>query len=137
MLSDFDRKRNPSFSFLGRLEGDWWFFARYVASAAFHTMLGEKFLFRGVLLPKMEPVFGRSSWVANGALFWLYHVHQPWGNPNSIVTGLLYSSPAYRFRSTWMSIILRSGQRVFFAHFGAWGHVGVGIGLAGLVLRDA
>jgi uncharacterized protein len=31
--------------------------------------LGEEFLFRGVLLPCMEGVFGRWSWVANGVLF--------------------------------------------------------------------
>jgi uncharacterized protein len=110
MLAGSNRQRNPSFSFLRHPEGVWWFFALSVASAAFHTMLGEKFLFRGVLLPKMQPVFGRWSWVANGALFGLYHVHQPWGNPNSIVTGHLYSSRAYRLRSTWMSIILHSGR---------------------------
>ena len=65
---------------LGRLVGAWWFFALFVIYAVFNTILGEEFLFRGVLLPKMEGVFGRGSWVANGVLFALYHVHQPWGN---------------------------------------------------------
>jgi membrane protease YdiL (CAAX protease family) len=60
---------------LARLEGAWWFFALYVISAAFNTILGEEFNFRGVLLPRMEGVFGRGSWVANGILFGLYHVH--------------------------------------------------------------
>src|SRR3712207_1278526 len=67
---------------LARLEGAWWFFALFVIQAAFNTILGEEFLFRGVLLPKMEGVFGRFSWVANAVLFGLYHVHQPWGIPN-------------------------------------------------------
>lgn len=44
---------------LARLEGAWWFFALFVIQAAFNTILGEEFLFRGVLLPKMEGVFGR------------------------------------------------------------------------------
>ena len=100
---------------LAGLEGAWWFFALFVIFAAFNTILGEEFLFRGVLLPKMEGVFGRWSWVANGVLFGLYHVHQPWGIPNSVITGLLYTFPAYRFRSTWMSIIVHSAQSVFFA----------------------
>ena len=100
---------------LQRLEGAWWFFALFVFQAAFNTILGEEFLFRGVLLPKMEGVFGRFSWVANGVLFGLYHVHQPWGIPNSVITGLLYTYPAYRYRSTWMSIILHSAQSVYFA----------------------
>jgi uncharacterized protein len=111
---------------LGRLEGAWWFFALFMVQAAFNTILGEEFLFRGVLLPKMEGVFGRGSWVANGVLFGLYHVHQPWGIPNSIVTGLLYTFPAYRYRSTWMSIILHSAQSVFFAFL----VLGVVLGLA-------
>ncbi|MDQ5810000.1 MAG: CPBP family intramembrane metalloprotease [Actinomycetota bacterium] len=111
---------------LARLEGAWWFFALYVIFAAFNSILGEEFLFRGVLLPKMEGVFGRGSWVANGILFGFYHVHQPWGILNSVLTGLLYSFSAYRFRSTWMSIILHSAQNVFLAFL----VLGVVLGLA-------
>jgi membrane protease YdiL (CAAX protease family) len=111
---------------LGRLEGAWWFLALFVFQAAFNTILGEEFLFRGVLLPKMEGVFGRWSWMANGVLFGLYHVHQPWGIPNSVLTGLLYAFPAYRYRSTWMSIILHSAQSVYFAFL----VLGVVLGLA-------
>ena len=111
---------------LARLEGAWWFFALFVIQAAFNTILGEEFLFRGVLLPKMEGVFGRGSWVANGVLFGLYHVHQPWGIPNSVITGLLYTFPAYRYGSTWMSVILHSAQSVFFAFL----VLGVVLGLA-------
>lgn len=111
---------------LARLEGAWWFFALFVIQAAFNTILGEEFLFRGVLLPKMEGVFGRWSWVANGVLFGLYHVHQPWGIPNSVLTGLLYTLPAHRYGSTWMSIILHSAQSVFFAFL----VLGVVLGLA-------
>ena len=111
---------------LGRLEGAWWFFALFVIQAAFNTILGEEFLFRGVLLPKMEGVFGRFSWVANGVLFGLYHVHQPWGIPNSVLTGLLYTFPAYRYRSTWMSIIIHSAQSVYIGFL----VLGVVLGLA-------
>ena len=111
---------------LQRLVGAWWFFALFVFQAAFNTIFGEEFLFRGVLLPKMEGVFGRFSWVANGVLFGLYHVHQPWGIPNSVLTGLLYTYPAYRYRSTWMSIILHSAQSVYFAFL----VLGVVLGLA-------
>ena len=82
--------------------------------------------FRGVLLPKMEGVFGRGNWVANGVLFGFYHVHQPWGILNSVLTGLLYAFPAYRYRSTWMSIILHSAQNVFLAFL----VLGVVLGLA-------
>ena len=99
------------------LEGAWWFMASFVIFAVFNTILGEELLFRGVLLPKMEGVFGRGSWVANGILFGLYHVHQPWVIPNAVFTGFLYTFPAYRYRSIWMSIIIHSAQSVYFASF--------------------
>jgi uncharacterized protein len=96
-----------------RLVGAWWFLALFVIFSVFNTILGEEFLFRGVLLPRMEGVFGRGSWVANNVLFALYHVHVPWVIPNAFLTGLLYTYPAYRYRSTWMSIILHSAQSVY------------------------
>jgi uncharacterized protein len=111
---------------LDRLVGAWWFFVLFVIFALFNSILGEELLFRGVLLPRMEGVFGRASWVATGVLFGLYHVHQPWGIPNSILTGLLYTFPVYRYRSTWMSIILHSAQNVFTAFL----VLGVVLGLA-------
>jgi membrane protease YdiL (CAAX protease family) len=100
---------------LERLVGAWWFFALFVVFAVFNTFLGEELLFRGVLLPKMEGAFGRWSWVANGVLFGLFHLHQPWGIPTATIGGVLCESlPAWRFRSTWMSIIVHSAQSVFF-----------------------
>ena len=111
---------------LARLEGAWWFLALFVANAVLNTVLGEEFLFRGVLLPKMGGVFGRWSWVANGVLFGCYHLHQPWGIPTSVLTGLLYAFPAYRFRSTWMAVVLHSAQSVYLAFL----VLGVVLGLA-------
>ncbi len=95
--------------------GAWGVLALFTVNGLFNTVLGEEFLFRGVLLPKMDAVFGRWDWVANGVLFGLYHFHQPWGMLGSIGTGaFLYALPAKRFRSTWMSIIVHSGQSVYF-----------------------
>ena len=111
---------------LDRLVGAWWFLGLFVVFAVFNTFLGEELLFRGVLLPRMQGVFGKWSWVANGVLFGFYHVHQPWGIPNSVITGLLYTFPAYRFRSTWMSIIIHSAQSVYIGFL----VLGVVLGLA-------
>jgi membrane protease YdiL (CAAX protease family) len=95
--------------------GAWGVLAVFTVNAVFNTVLGEEFLFRGVLLPKMHGVFGRWDWLANGVLFGLYHLHQPWGMLGSIGTGaFLYALPAKRFSSTWMSVIVHSGQSVYF-----------------------
>ena len=85
-----------------------------VLLSVFNTILGEEFLFRGVLLPKMNGVFGKWDWVANGLLFTLYHVHQPWGFLSTWIEDIFFLAlPAKRFRSTWMAIIIHSAQNVF------------------------
>jgi membrane protease YdiL (CAAX protease family) len=111
---------------LAVLQGAWWFLALFVVQAAFNTFLGEEFLFRGILLPKMEGVFGKWSWAANGVLHGFYHLHQPWGIAASVVSGLLYAFPSWRFRTTWMGVIGHSAQSVYFAFL----ILGVVLGLA-------
>ena len=112
---------------LGRLAGAWWFLGLFVINAVFNTILGEEFLFRGILLPRMEGVFGRWSWLANGALFGCYHVHQPWSIPANAISGALFVAfPSWRFRTTWMGIIVHSVQSVYFVFL----ILGVVLGLA-------
>lgn len=86
----------------------------FFVMALFNTVLGEEFIFRGVLLPKMEGAFGKWDWVANGVIFGFYHLHQPWGVLASVTTGLLYAFCGKHFHSNWFPIIMHSGQSVFF-----------------------
>ena len=94
--------------------GDWNLLVLFSILAVFNTFLGEEFIFRGVLLPKMEGVFGKWDWVANGVIFSFYHLHQPWGILGGILTGLLFAFSGKRFRSNWFPIILHSLQSIFF-----------------------
>ena len=94
--------------------GAWDLLALQVVLSIFNTFLGEEFLFRGVLLPKMKGVFGRWDWVANGVVFGLYHLHQPWGIPGNILSGWLLAWSGKRYHSNWFPIILHSGQSIFF-----------------------
>jgi membrane protease YdiL (CAAX protease family) len=93
--------------------GAWGWFAVVVVLAVFNTVLGEELLFRGLLLPRMKNACGRWDWVANGALFALYHLHQPWSIPPSLVDIFALAYPSRRFRSAWMGIIVHSTQSVF------------------------
>jgi uncharacterized protein len=94
--------------------GAWGWFAVVVVLAVFNTVLGEELLFRGLLLPRMKGAFGKWDWVANGALFAVYHLHQPWTILNSFVDGIfLLAYPSRRFESAWMGIIVHSVQSVF------------------------
>jgi len=94
--------------------GAWDLLALQVVLSLFNTFLGEEFIFRGVLLPRMKGVFGKWDWVANGVAFGLYHLHQPWGLPGSILHGLLLAFTGKRYRSNWFPIILHSGQSIYF-----------------------
>ncbi|HEY5730780.1 MAG TPA: CPBP family intramembrane glutamic endopeptidase [Anaerolineales bacterium] len=93
--------------------GAWGWLGLSFALVVFNTFLGEEFLFRGVLLPKMEGVFGKWDWVANGLLFSFYHLHQPWGILAIIPGDLVFAYSGKRFRSNWFPIILHSVQGVF------------------------
>lgn len=92
--------------------GSWGLFGLFFVFGFFNTVLGEEFIFRGVLLPKMNGVFGKWDWVANGVLFGFYHLHQPWGILNSVLSGWIFAFSAKRFHSTWFAIILHSGETV-------------------------
>jgi hypothetical protein len=44
--------------------------------------------------------------VANGTLFTLYHLHQPWSMPATLIDGILNQAyPTRRFQSIWIGII--------------------------------
>jgi membrane protease YdiL (CAAX protease family) len=97
-----------------QMVGAWGLLGLLFVNQLFNTFLGEEFLFRGVLLPKMEGVFGKWDWVANGVLFSFYHLHQPWGILATLPADLIFAYSGKRFRSNWFPIILHSGQSVFF-----------------------
>lgn len=86
--------------------GQWWLLGMTLISFLFNYLLGEAFLWHGILLPKMGGVFGKYDWVANAFLFGLYHLHVPWRLVSVIVSNLAYSWPARRFRSNWMAVIV-------------------------------
>lgn len=88
------------------LKGQWWLLGFLLVSYIFNYFLGEEFIFRGVLLPKMQGGFGKYDWVANAVLFGLYHLHKPWSIPTNIVGSLAMTWPARRFRSNWMAIVV-------------------------------
>jgi membrane protease YdiL (CAAX protease family) len=94
--------------------GAWGWWVVVIVLVVFNTVLGEELLFRGLLLPRMQSVFGRGDWVANGVLFTVYHLHEPWVMPNTLVEGIfLEAYPSRRFQSAWMGIIVHSVQSVF------------------------
>lgn len=97
---DLSRLAAPEF------QGQWWLLGIALISIVLNYFLGEELLFRGVLLPKMEGVFGKYDWLANAVLFSLYHLHKPWTLPTQLLGNLPISWPARYFRSNWMAVII-------------------------------
>ncbi|MFH8253239.1 lysostaphin resistance A-like protein [Microbacterium sp. B2969] len=95
--------------------GNWTWFALTLVMFAFNTVLGEELLFRGLLLPRMQGVFGRGDWLANGVLFALYHLHVPWAIPGRLVNAFILSWPSRRYQSALLGILAHSSQSVVFA----------------------
>ncbi len=97
------------------LHGAWGWFALILVLLIFNTVLGEELLFRGFLLPRMNGGFGRGDWVANGVLFALYHLREPWVIPATlIVDTFVLAYPGKRYQSAWISIAVHSAQTVLF-----------------------
>ena len=92
------------------LSGNWVWFAVIVAMAIFNTVLGEELLFRGFLLPRIQGVFGRGDWAANGVLFAAYHLHVPWAIPMVLLDALILAFPSRRYRSALVGIAVHSAQ---------------------------
>jgi uncharacterized protein len=79
--------------------GNWVGYGMVVA-VVFLSPLAEELVFRGLLLPRMRAVFGRGDVIASGVLFTVYHLHQPWSMPATLIDGILCQAyPTRRFRS--------------------------------------
>jgi len=88
--------------------GQWWLLGVLAVSLVFNYLLGEELIFRGILLPKMQGVFGTWDWLANGILFSTYHLHRIWGLPSTLFIDWSYPWAAKRFKSYWVAVILHA-----------------------------
>ena len=73
---------------------------------AFLAPVVEEIFFHGLLLPRMRAVFGNGDWIVNGAIFTVYHLHQPWSMPATLIDGIFAQAyPAKRYRSIWIGMV--------------------------------
>lgn len=94
--------------------GAWYLLVLWAFQFVGNYLWGEEFLFRSVLLPRMQGVFGKWDWLANAVLFGGYHWHKPWNIPSSIMSGIIYAYPSRRFRSAWFGLIVHAADGLFF-----------------------
>ena len=95
-------------------KGAWWILGLFLITMLFNYFLGEEFLYRGILLPKMNGVFGKWDWFANGVLFGFYHLHKPQMIiSTALLFGFVFSFPSKRFQSSWMAVIIHGLEGLF------------------------
>jgi membrane protease YdiL (CAAX protease family) len=96
---EMDRARLEHF-----FHGNWAAFVLLVAVVLLAPTVEELF-FRGLLLPRMRAAFGKADVIVNGVIFGLYHLHQPWSMPASVIDGILTQAyPTKRFQSIWIAV---------------------------------
>ena len=93
--------------------GKWWVMGVVLITLLLNYFIGEEWLFRGTLLPKMEGVFGRWAWLANVVLFATWHWHQPWDWIGIMLSFSLAIWASQRFKCNWIMFITHGADGVF------------------------
>lgn len=95
-------------------KGAWWILGLYLLTALFNYFFGEEFLYRGILLPRMNGVFGKWDWFFNGLLFGFYHLHKPQVLlSTAFYFGFVFAFPSKYFQSSWMAVIVHGLEGLF------------------------
>jgi CAAX protease family protein len=88
------------------------------------NIVGEEFVWRGVVLPRQEVAFGGRAWLVNGILWFLFHAAFPWQVLLTLVPiTLILPYVVQRRRSTWVGVVIHAG-------FGGAGFLAIAFGLA-------
>jgi len=87
-------------------QGGWYLLGFALISSLFNYLLGEELFFRGILLPKMNGVFGKFDWAVNGILFATYHVHKIEFIPILIIGSLFFAYLNKRYKSFYPGLIV-------------------------------
>lgn len=88
-------------------KGAWWILGLFIITSLFNYFFGEEFMYRGILLPKMNGVFGKWDWFFNGILFGFYHLHKPQVIlSTALYFGFVFAFPSKLFQSNWMAVII-------------------------------
>jgi membrane protease YdiL (CAAX protease family) len=114
---------HPSFMAFEPLgPGRYWIFGAWLPFLVLN-IVGDEFVWRGVVLPRQEVALGGRAWLVNGILWLLFHAAFPWQVLLTLVP-ITLNLPylVQRRRSTWVGIVIH-------CVFGAIGFLGLAFGL--------
>lgn len=106
-LLAYDAGLQPSFMAMSSLTPDrYWILAAWLPFFLLN-ILGEEFVWRGVLLPRQEIAFGKAAWLVNACGWWLMHIAFPWQVLLTLIpTVIVVPAVAQRTQNTWSGVVI-------------------------------
>lgn len=121
-LGQVHRVQPPFMVFAPLGPGRYWILAAWLPFFALN-IAGEEFLWRAVVLPRQEVVFGRRAWLVNGCAWLLFHAAFSWRVLVTLLPiVLILPAIAQHRRSTWPGVIIHTA-------FGVVGFLTLAFGL--------
>ena len=89
--------------------GRYWILATWIPFWILNV-LGEEFLWRGVILPRQEAALGRGAWVANASGWLLFHLAFGWQLMVVLLPILIILPYVVQHRqNTWVGVVIHAG----------------------------
>lgn len=74
------------------------------------NIMGEEFLWRGVMLPRQELAFGRNAWLIHGIGWWMFHFAFGWHLMLMLMPLIFIQSwVVQKTRNSWVGVIMHAG----------------------------
>ncbi|MCB2195189.1 MAG: CPBP family intramembrane metalloprotease [Bacteroidetes bacterium] len=108
IIGEFDH--SPAFmSFEPLNKGRYWLLLIWLPYWILN-ILGEEFLWRGVMLPRQELVFGKYTWLIHGFGWSLFHIAFGWQLMLTLLP-ILFIQPyiVQKTKNSWLGVILHGG----------------------------
>ncbi len=108
VTGEFDH--SPAFmSFEPLSKGRYWLLLVWVPYWILN-ILGEEFLWRGVMLPRQEVAFGKYAWLIHGLGWGIFHIAFGWQLLITLIPLIFIQSyMVQRTKNTWVGVIMHGG----------------------------
>ena len=108
LIGKFDH--SPAFmSFEPLSEGRYWLLLVWLPYWILN-ILGEEFLWRGVMLPRQEVAFGKHTWIVHGFGWGLFHIAFGWQLLITLIPLIFIQSYiVQRTKNSWVGVIMHGG----------------------------
>ena len=108
MIGKFDH--SPAFmSFQPLTKGRYWLLLVWIPYWILN-ILGEEFLWRGVMLPRQEVAFGKQAWLIHGFGWGLFHIAFGWQLLITLIPLIFIQSYiVQRTKNSWVGVFMHGG----------------------------